>query len=221
MLCIIVAAGRGSRFGGEVPKQFRLLCGKPVVLQAVEAMRRSFPAAETVVVLSEHEIELWPALCAAYGVEPPRTAPGGATRYQSVKSALDAYGAGRKVIAVHDGARPVIDPHMAARLRQALSGKTMAVVPAVAVTDSLRRRMDDGSSEAVDRSQYVAVQTPQLFNGPALIAAYSHGESPAFTDDASVMEAAGHTVELVEGDVHNIKITHPSDIEIAAIYLKA
>lgn len=219
---IIVAAGSGSRYGGTLPKQFCDLAGRPLLMTTVERMRESDPGAEIVLVLSAGMIPVWHEMCESLGFESPRLiACGGATRAESVRNAMalvDVSVARR--VGVHDGARPVITRDLVKRLDEAIDNGADGAIPAVAVTDSLRRLNADGSSEAVDRSRFMAVQTPQFFRADRLAAAYAEFFSPSATDDASLMEAAGFTdLRLVRGSPHNIKVTNPGDIAIAEIYL--
>lgn len=223
---IIVAAGSGTRFGSKLPKQFCELQGLPVVMHAIRAMRRAIPEAVTAVVVSADAVELWRGLCAKYDFESPTVAIGGSTRWQSVKHALTALGITEDtegIVAIHDGARPLPPVDMIQRAIHAmalpLNGQpTQGVIPAIAVTDSLRVTSPDGSSEAVDRSRFRAVQTPQVFDARLLARAYTLPYDDRFTDDASVMAAAGfRSIAIVEGDNRNLKITHPDDIRIAEI----
>lgn len=220
---IIVAAGTGSRFGAGMPKQFCSLGGRPLLMTTIERLRFADPSAEIILVLSESMIPLWLDMCTAAGFTSPEIiAKGGSSRAESVRSALrliDAATTGR--IGVHDGARPVVEKKVIERLSEAIADGADGAIPATAVTDSLRRIFPDGTSEATDRSQFRAVQTPQFFNGAKLLQAYREHFSPTATDDASLMETAGFTdLRLVEGSPRNIKVTNPGDMEIAALYLK-
>lgn len=216
---IIVAAGSGSRFGASLPKQFCRMCGRPVLMETIDRMRRFGGEADIVVVLSRDMQGMWADMCREASFVSPVTVDGGATRWESVRNALATDEAQRAgVITVHDGARPLLS---AGLMERVMDLKEQGNIPTVAVTDSLRRLGPDDGSEAVDRSVYRAVQTPQAFRGPLLREAYERPYSPVFTDDASVMEAAGFTdLRLVEGDARNIKITHPGDIEVAALYMR-
>ena len=220
---IIVAAGSGSRFGGPVPKQFMSLKGIPVAMHAIMAIRSSIPDATDTIVLSESEIGRWKMLCDKHGFRSPDIVVGGATRFDSVKNALAYVPNGTDVILVHDGARPFPPRDMVERIKDAFDDSTVqGVIPAIPVTDSIRRLCDDGTSYAVDRSVYRAVQTPQAFKSDLLVKAYSDApSSQGFTDDASVMEAAGFTrLILVDGSPKNIKITNPGDIATACAVLQ-
>ncbi|MBQ3606047.1 MAG: 2-C-methyl-D-erythritol 4-phosphate cytidylyltransferase [Muribaculaceae bacterium] len=215
---IIVAAGSGSRFGAELPKQYCLMNGRPVLMHTIENMRVALPDSQIVLVLNKDFVDYWAELCEQYSFVSPRVVVGGDSRWQSVKNAVDTIPREAEVITVHDGARPIVDRMMVERLIAALDGAPGAI-PVVSVTDSLRRVNEQGSAP-VDRSQYKAVQTPQAFHADKLVEAYSLPFNPTFTDDASVMAALGNDVALVEGDTYNIKITNPLDIEIAQLYLR-
>lgn len=216
---IVVAAGSGSRFGSDVPKQFCDLDGIPVVVRAVNAIRSAVVGVEVIVVVSSSEMERWRGIARSHGLEDVAVAVGGANRWESVRSGLSLVRADADVVLIHDGARPLVDASTVRRVVDA-SVTCDGAIPAVAVTDSLRRLSPDGSSEAVDRAAYRAVQTPQGFPAGKLRRAYSLPYSPLFTDDASVMAAAGFAdLRLVDGSVSNIKITHPLDLAVAGLYL--
>ena len=219
---IIVAAGSGSRFGGDTPKQFCLLNGRPVLMHSIERINQATPGSTTVIVLNPDHICLWNELCATYSFSSPHIINGGSTRWGSVKNAIDYFvnnNGDASIITVHDGARPLVNNALIQRVIDAASTHSGAI-PAVAVTDSLRTVNPDGTSRPIDRSKIRAVQTPQAFNAGQLIKAYKMPFDPAFTDDASVMVAAGHDdIALVEGDSHNIKITLHDDLAIASIFL--
>lgn len=219
---IIVAAGSGSRYGGTLPKQFCDLAGRPLLMTTVERMRECDPGAEIILVLSAEMIPVWHEMCESQGFESPRLiACGGATRAESVRNAMTLVNVtDARRVGVHDGARPVITRELVKRLDEAIDNGADGAIPAVAVTDSLRQVNTDGSSVAVDRSRFRAVQTPQFFRADLLAEAYAKGFTPSATDDASLMEAAGFTdLRLVQGSPHNIKVTNPGDIAIAEIYL--
>lgn len=211
---IIVAAGSGSRYGGDLPKQFCDLWGRPMLMTTMERLAAAAPDADMIVVLSPDMESEWRDMCASHDFTlPHRIVYGGATRAHSVKNALMTLDrAATGWISVHDAARPMVTAAMMRRLLGKIGDGAVAVVPAVAVTDSIRIVDGDGRSHAVDRSLYRAVQTPQVFDGPALIRANDRELLPTFTDDASVMEAAGHAVTIVEGEASNIKVTNPGDI---------
>ena len=215
---IIVAAGSGSRFGASLPKQYCLMNGRPVLMHTIENMRSALPGSPIILVLSADFVDYWRDLCKEYSFESPQVVLGGDSRWQSVKNAIDVVPDDAEVISVHDGARPIVNKDMVARLIGALDN-VYGVIPVISVTDSLRMINENGS-EPVERSKYKAVQTPQVFYAKVLKEAYSMPFNESFTDDASVLAALGYDVALVEGDAYNIKITNPLDIEVAQIYLR-
>lgn len=223
---IIVAAGSGLRFGAPLPKQFCLLDGRPVVMRTIDAFRRHLPDAHLTLVISRDMADYWAELCSSYGFESPRTVFGGATRWESIANAIRAIYPDEPgeddIVMVHDGVRPLVSGEVIGRLLDALfiDDKIHGAIPAVAVTDSIRRVAADGSSKALDRKQLRAVQTPQAFRARLLREAYTLPYSESFTDDASVMEAAGFGDFLLPaGDPDNIKITNPGDIALASLII--
>lgn len=220
--CIIVAAGSGSRFGSDLPKQFCELNGRPVLMHTVDSFRAAYPDVKIILVLNRDHLQLWQDLCALHNFKSPAIAFGGSTRWESVKNALtgiDLPATGKSIVMVHDGARPVVTPELLDRIISASADST-GVIPVIPVSDSLRVIESDGRSIPVDRSAYRAVQTPQAFDGKLLLEAYRLPYRDTFTDDASVMAAAGHPdIKLVDGDPHNIKITLPDDLKIASLYI--
>lgn len=220
---IIVAAGSGSRFGADLPKQFCLLSGRPVLFYTIEAFRRALPGGEILLVISDAHRELWYELCDRYGFESPLVVSGGASRWESVRNAVMSLEEPVEgdVITVHDGARPLVSDKVIrdAVLAAARCGVDGAV-PAVPVTDSVRMLDDEGRSVPLVRERLRAVQTPQAFPAQLLREAYRLPFSAEFTDDASVMTAAGHHgIVLTEGSYENIKITHPDDLALAEMIL--
>ena len=207
---IIVAGGRGLRMGGELPKQFLPLCGKPVLMRTLELFEGE--VSRIILVLPEDHIPFWEELCQQYHFTLTHTvALGGETRFHSVRSGL-SHLPQAGLVAVHDGVRPLASR---ALIRRSFEE---AACP---VTDSLRLRQDEGKSEAVDRSRYVAVQTPQTFDLGRLQQAYQQAYSPLFTDDASVYEAASlGSITLIDGEETNIKLTTPRDLLLAELLLR-
>lgn len=219
---IILAGGEGHRAGGDVPKQFRELLGKPMYLYSMEAFLAADPETELILVCHPGMMDLLEVQTAEYPGELSYTLVcGGRSRRESVEHALMEIGSGNaeRLVAVHDSARPLIDAATILRGWETArhSGSAVPVVP---VTDSLRHKMPDGGSRALDRSQFMAVQTPQIFRADILAEAYRQPDSPAFTDDASMVEAAGHSVTLYEGNPRNIKVTNPCDFAVAEALLK-
>lgn len=223
---IIVAAGSGSRFGGPLPKQFCDLAGKPVLMRTIDACRGVFPGANISLVLSEDMLDYWNMLCDTIQFDSPDITIGDATRFESVNNGLANVNPDTDIIMVHDGARPFPSRAIFHALVEALENKKIAgAIPVIPVTDSLRLLSEDKiSSHAVDRSLFRAVQTPQAFQAKQLLDAYVKAikKEGSYTDDASVMEAAGYNnIALVAGDPKNIKITNPGDLALAAYYINS
>ena len=217
-IAIIVAGGSGTRFGAEVPKQFLELGGRPVLMRTISAFRGGF--SDVIVTLPEGQMALWRELCERYGFAVPhRVVAGGETRWHSVKNALDSIGdiSDVDIIAVHDGVRPLVTAEVISRTVEA-ARRDGAAIPVVMLNDSVRQ-VEKGASHALDRSTLRAVQTPQVFDARVLMAAYGQPFESTFTDDASVVERAGHSVTLVEGDPQNLKITRPMDLALAEYLL--
>lgn len=219
---IIVAGGKGLRMGGEIPKQFLPIGGKPVLMRTVEAFYQADTETGIVLVLPKEQQDYWKELCRQYDFRISYTlADGGRTRFHSVQNGLQAVPEeGTDVlIAVHDGVRPFVSSQVVRACfdEAACQG---AVVPVLDMVDSVRQLSADGSSMAVDRSRLKLVQTPQTFRADVLKKAYSQDFTELFTDDASVVEASGVSVALVPGNRENIKITTPFDLKIAEALLK-
>lgn len=215
---IIVAGGRGLRMGGELPKQFLPLSGKPILMRTLELFEGE--VSRIILVLPEDHIPFWQELCERYHFTLPHTvALGGETRFHSVRSGL-SHLPQAGLVAVHDGVRPLVSSALIRRSFEEAE-RSGAALPACPVTDSLRLRQDEGKSEAVDRSRYVAVQTPQTFDLGRLQQAYQQAYSPLFTDDASVYEAASlGSITLIDGEETNIKLTTPRDLLLAELLLR-
>ena len=221
---VIVAAGSGQRAGGGLPKQFHDLAGLPMLWHSVRAFRSAAPDTNVILVLSEDRV---------FNRESVRIVKGGKTRTESVSNALAliksenrsevAGGSASEsgiddslqfLVAIHDAARPMISERVI-QDGWSVALKSGAAVPVVPVTDSIRILDGEGGSSAVDRSVYVSVQTPQVFDGALLISAYS-AMSPerVYTDDASVVEEY-HPITLYDGDPTNFKVTVPHDFMVA------
>ena len=210
---IIVAGGKGLRMGGEVPKQFLPIDGKPILMHTIEAFRKALDDVRIVLVLPVHQQAYWQELCRKYGFRSPELiADGGETRFHSVRSGLLLLPeGGDAVVGIHDGVRPFVSEETIRRLFAAAEeGK--AAVPVVPVVETLRELLPDGRSRTRPRDSFRLVQTPQTFPLAMLQEAYRQPFSESFTDDASVVEALGVEITLVEGNRENIKITTPSDL---------
>ena len=210
---VIVAGGSGRRMGGALPKQFMMLGNMPILGRSINRIREALPASQIVVVLPEEHIELWRNLSARFDIAKHEIAKGGAERFHSVKNGIDALDEGVKIIAIHDGVRPLASKRLIIKLILEAE-KHHAVIPAVAPADSYRI-VEGNNSHIIDRSTLRMIQTPQVFSAELLRNAYKQPFSTTFTDDASVVEAAGEKITLIEGERENIKITTPSDMIIA------
>lgn len=210
---IVVAAGRGTRMGGGVPKQWRDLAGQPVLAHAIAALRQAGITRIVVVVhpedLGRDDLPKGVTL----------TTPQGANRGDSVRAGLDALaGTPPDYVMIHDGARPFPGQAMIARLHEALASYSGAA-PALAVTDALWRGQSGLVAGVQDRAALFRAQTPQAFHYKAIAAAHAAGGTDA-ADDVEVARAAGLDVAIVEGDEDNLKLTYPSDFARARAILK-
>lgn len=217
---IIVAAGSGLRYGAPLPKQFCELNGKPVVMHTIDAFRKLLPSANIILVISQSMEAFWHDLCKKHCFKSPGIVLGGASRWESVRNAVMSLRVSDGITMVHDAVRPVIDGKLLQNILVAMEQDIDGAIPAIPVTDSLREIKDTGLSDSIDRSRFKAVQTPQAFRTGKLRNAYTLPYASSFTDDASVMEAAGYRhLILTDGSPQNIKITNPGDIAIAALYI--
>ena len=210
---ILVAGGKGLRMGGDIPKQFLPIGGKPVLMRTIEVFRQAYPDIHIILVLPSSQQEYWHQLCLEYEFNVPfQIADGGETRFHSVSNGLKLIPDGAEgVVGVHDGVRPFVAVETIRRCYDEAIEKG-AVVPVISVVETVRQLRKNGSSVTVPRDEYKLVQTPQTFRVSLLKEAYQQPYTSFFTDDASVVEALGKPVHLVEGNRENIKITTPADI---------
>lgn len=216
VVAIVVAAGSGVRFGGDVPKTLRLLAGRPLVRWSVEALAAG-GVTDVVVVVAHGLQEVYERALAGCPV-PVRLVVGGATRQESVSRGIAALPAG-EIVLVHDAARPLVPAEVVRAVADAVRIGADAVVPVVAVSDTVRQVSGDASA-VVDRSTLRAVQTPQGFSRAALVAAHAAAAGAEFTDDAAVCEAVGYEVVLVPGSRESLKVTEPLDLAVAEAIVK-
>lgn len=216
---IIVAGGKGLRMGSDIPKQFLPIEGKPVLMRTLERFREYSDDIQIILVLPEAQQEYWHQLCDEYHFDVEYTlANGGQTRFHSVQNGLakvpdDAQG----VVGVHDGVRPFPSIEVIRNCYET-ARTAKAAIPVIPVVETVRQ-LDGNSSLTVPRDQYRLVQTPQTFDIQLLKAANKQPYNDGFTDDASVVEAFGHKITLVEGNRENIKITTPYDLKIAEVLI--
>ena len=214
---IIVAGGSGSRMNTEIPKQFLEVAGKPVLVHTIGAFLDFDPEIELILVLPKAHVDTWERIRSQYFPDKSIIqAEGGATRFQSVGSGLQLVTS--ELVAIHDAVRPCITlPVIQKSFESAAKfGSGLVTVP---LKDSIRELVGN-TSEARDRSRFRAVQTPQTFQTKLIRRAFEMEEKPTFTDDATVFEAAGNEVALVEGSYQNIKITTIEDLSVAELFLQ-
>jgi 2-C-methyl-D-erythritol 4-phosphate cytidylyltransferase len=214
---IIVAGGKGLRMGGELPKQFLPLQGKPVLMHTLSVFYQWDSGADLLLVIPEEHDAYWKMLCKELNCTiPHRIVYGGDTRFHSVKNGLNEV-EGRGLIAIHDGVRPFVTQDVISSCFT-IAEAFGAAIPVVPMIESVREIDRDGS-RPFDRNRLCIVQTPQVFRADLLHEAYRQPYDEHFTDDASVVEATGHTICLVDGNRENIKLTTPMDIQYAEIIL--
>ncbi|MFH0762163.1 MAG: 2-C-methyl-D-erythritol 4-phosphate cytidylyltransferase [Bacteroidota bacterium] len=219
LFAIIVAGGAGVRMRSEVPKQFLLLAGKPVLMHSILAFSKFDPGIAVIVVLPEDQYDNWHKLCIEHHfTEAHELAAGGVTRFHSVQNGLRGL-EGDGLVAIHDGVRPLILPDTIARLFSEAAIHSNAI-PVISPKDSLRWQ-DDRGNHVVDRTFIKIIQTPQVFQLNKLRQAYVQSYDRSFTDDATVWEKAGYPVYLAEGQTNNIKITTPEDLAYAELFADA
>lgn len=213
---VVVAGGKGLRMGGEVPKQFLPIGGKPVLMHTIEAFRKALEDVQIVLVLPAEQHDYWQKLCKKFSFRSPELiARGGETRFHSVKNGLSLLpDDADAVVGVHDGVRPFVSAETIQRCyKAAAEGK--AVVPVAPIVETVRQILPDGCSVTRPRDEYRLVQTPQTFPLSLLKEAYQQHYQDSFTDDASVVEAMGKEIVMVEGNRENIKLTTPEDLRFA------
>ncbi|HSA82048.1 MAG TPA: bifunctional 2-C-methyl-D-erythritol 4-phosphate cytidylyltransferase/2-C-methyl-D-erythritol 2,4-cyclodiphosphate synthase [Geminicoccaceae bacterium] len=213
-VALIVASGRGQRFGGERPKQYQQLAGRPVLRHCLERFVSHPRIGAVRAVIHPQDRALYDA--AAHGLELLEPADGGPTRQESVRRGLESLGsAPPDLVLIHDGVRPLIDAALIDRVLDGLAEEA-AVLPALPVTDTLKRVGGDRVLGTVERQGLYRAQTPQGFVYERILAAHRAAAGAELTDDTAVAEAAGLAVAVVEGDEANLKITDPADLARAA-----
>lgn len=216
---IIVAGGKGLRMGGDIPKQFVEVSGKPILMRTIDAFKNADPNTNVILVLPLSHQDFWKELCAKHHFSTPhKIANGGETRFHSVKNGLSLVPNGT-LVGVHDGVRPFASK-ATIDAAYAMANEHGTAVPVVDCVDSVRW-VDGESNKSEDRSKIKLVQTPQVFQSTLLHQAYQQDFTPLFTDDASVVEAKGGVIHLTPGNRENIKITTPFDLVIAEVLAKS
>ena len=215
---VIVAGGSGSRMKSNVPKQFIEIGGKPVLMHTIDTFMRFDSAIDIIVVLPAAQTEYWNKLCEQFGFDTRHeVVNGGDTRFHSVNNGLTLINE-PGIVGVHDGVRPFVS-QKTLHNTYTMAAKSGNAVPVIDAFESVRQT-DEKGNRAIDRTTIKLVQTPQVFQTEQLLKAYQTEFKSAFTDDASVAEAAGFSINLVEGNRENIKITTPFDLKIAESIFK-
>jgi len=213
-VALIVAGGKGERMNADIPKQFLLLNGTPILMHTLKQFSHF---EEIVLVLPPSQFKYWQELCNTYNFRQQHTlVAGGITRFHSVKNGLDSI-ADNTIVAIHDGVRPLISTSLIDSLfAETKSG--IGVIPIITVKDSIRK-VEGENSVHVDRNNLFKVQTPQCFLSADIQKAYTQDFSDTFTDDASVFEANGGKINTLLGEEKNLKITTKEDLKIASILI--
>ncbi len=210
---LIVAGGKGSRMNETIPKQFMELNGRPVLMHTFDAFINYDSSIEFILALPKNHVEYWNELCEKHNFKIKyKLAFGGETRFHSVKNGLNLIDEDG-IVFIHDGVRPLVSVQTIQNCFETTLEKGNAL-PVVPVPESVRF-VDETGNKAVDRSKHFLVQTPQTFKTEIIKSAFQQNYSDKFTDDASVLEAFGKTIYLVEGNRENIKITYPEDLIVA------
>jgi len=215
---LITAGGSGTRMKSELPKQFLEIAGKPLLIHTFQAFLRFDPALEFVLVLPENQIHYWKERCLKqkFG-QPHQIAMSGPTRFHSVKSGLKLVPES-SLVAIHDGVRPLVSEKTIEQVFY-YAEKFGNAIPAIPASESLRIT-DHALNQALPREKVRIVQTPQCFRADLIKKAYNRNYKEEFTDDATLLEADGHRIYLVDGSPENFKITTPTDLKIAASLLE-
>jgi 2-C-methyl-D-erythritol 4-phosphate cytidylyltransferase len=213
LYALIVAGGSGKRMGADIPKQYLELAGKPVLMHTLERFKAFDESIEIITVLPENQIRFWAHLQNKYSFNIPHTlVKGGKSRFFSVRNGLKFVEA-PGIVAIHDGVRPFVSIETINRCFETAK-KLGNAIPVISPNDTLRIINEQGSCP-INRIHVKLVQTPQVFKAELIIKAYEQDYQPEFTDDAAVLEKMGETINLVEGNRENIKITNPEDLLIS------
>lgn len=216
---IIVAGGSGKRMGSVVPKQFLELNGRPVLMWTMEKFYDYDPKISMILVLPLDQVSYWNRLCIQYDFHiKHELAFGGESRFHSVKSGFQLVEKG-SITAIHDGVRPLVSLHTIAR-GFSEAEKNGNAIPFVNLNESVRK-LKKKKSKALNRETIKIIQTPQIFNYEQLKSAYNQEYHNSFTDDATTVEKSGYRINLIEGNIENIKLTTPFDMKMAGMYLQA
>ena len=216
---IIVGGGSGKRMQNAIAKQFLLLKNKPVLMHTISAFHSSPFKPEIILVLHPDLHQYWEELRLKYDFNIPHLLiRGGDQRFHSVRNGLMAI-KGEGIVAVHDAVRPLVSQKLITNTFESAEENGNAIC-CIKPSDSVRRIKTDYQSKVINRDELVMIQTPQVFEISQLRKGYQQPYRAKFTDDATVVEKAGFTINLVEGERNNLKITYPEDLELANFLLK-
>jgi 2-C-methyl-D-erythritol 4-phosphate cytidylyltransferase len=216
---VIVAGGKGLRAGGDIPKQFQPIGGKPMLMHTIEAFYNFDYRMRIVVVLPDEFRDLWYELCEKHDFKIQHTlVSGGETRFHSVKNGLSEISED-EIVGIHDAARPFVSKEVIERCYREAFDFRCGIIPVIEEKNSVRI-LTGYESKPFDRTRIRVVQTPQVFPADLLKNAYETPYREEFTDDASVAEDDGIQIKLVEGDEKNIKITTSFDLKLADFFVQ-
>lgn len=216
---VIVAGGKGVRMGSAVPKQFLPLNGHPILYHTIKAFADAYADMQLVLVLPQDQLSYAQMVLQSFPERIDITiVAGGETRYHSVQNGLKVVDE-NSIVFVHDGVRPLVSTALIQRCYEQAVDKGSAI-PAIPVADSMRI-LEDEYSRPIDREQMRIIQTPQTFKAEVILSAFQQEYQVAFTDEATVVEAYGDNVYLVDGEKRNIKVTTPEDMIVAEALLNA
>jgi 2-C-methyl-D-erythritol 4-phosphate cytidylyltransferase len=213
---VIVAGGSGSRMGNDIPKQFLTVNEKPLLLHTLDTFAAAIPDLRIILVVSPEHVEKVAGLLTGFTGH-VQIAVGGSTRFESVRSGLEFVG-DDSIVLIHDAVRCLVTREL---IQSCLDSATLLgnAIPAIAPRETIRL-IENNYSRLIDRDHVRLVQTPQTFRAAEIKHAYEVATNSNFTDDASVLEAAGFKVHLIKGEESNIKITWPADLQIAESILR-
>ena len=216
---VIVAGGIGKRMKSGLPKQFMKLANQPVMLHTLRVFHDFDRKLKIIIVLHGDYFDMWNSICKEYSCSiPHKVIKGGETRFDSVKNGLGVINNDNGFVAIHDAVRPLVNIDTISRCFDSAITYGNAI-PAVTRGDSVRINLPD-ANKPVDREKVVLIQTPQVFSVARIKKAYMQEYKSDFTDDATVFETCGEKINIVEGDVLNIKLTTSIDLDFAEIVLK-
>lgn len=215
---IIVAGGTGSRMQSELPKQFIKVNGKEILLHTIDRFLQFDPQIRIIISVHNDYLEFANTLLTEHHIKNFRLTAGGDTRFQSVKNGLQLIEDADTVVGIHDAARPLVSLKTISGCYNTAAQKGNAT-PAIKIAETIREVTSE-SNKPANRDHFKVIQTPQCFVASKIKKAFEQPYSANFTDDASVLEAAGEKIVLVEGNLENIKITNPHDLIIAKALLQ-